>query len=295
MENVLCNLCGNDDYKVLYDSTGPIEKKKGEYSASSSHILTDRVVQCKHCNLIYINPRPVGEAIVEDYADAVDETYVSQSRGRLKTFEEGVSLIEKYVPKGKLLDVGAAAGFFVYAAQMRGWKAQGVEPSRWLVGWGKKNLQVALESGTLEEKKYPEGSFDVVTFWDVLEHVPDPLASLKEANRVLRKGGVVAINYPNIASNMAKLAGRKWWFLLSVHLWYFTPETIQKMLEKAGYEVFYTKRHWQKLSLGYLVYRIKPYNKFLHGILDKVVGGLGLQDRQITYYASQTLVLARKK
>ncbi|MBI5035942.1 class I SAM-dependent methyltransferase [Candidatus Micrarchaeota archaeon] len=296
MEHVKCNLCGADDYRVVYAAVDKVSAKgEGGYSAASTELLTDQVVQCNKCGLIYLDPRPKSEKVVDDYSNAVDEKYVSQSKGRLRTFEKCAEFVEKYSKKGKILDVGAAAGFFVHTAQKRGWQAEGIEPSKWMVEWGKNNLKANLRAGTLEKAKYPADYFDVVTYWDVLEHVPDPMASLKEANRILKKGGLVVVNYPDIASNLAKAAGRKWWFLLSVHLYYFTPDSISKMLEAAGFEVVKTKRHWQKLSLGYLVERVKPYNKLLYKVADKFVKALNIGDRQITYYLSQRLVLARKK
>jgi len=297
-EYLPCNLCGADDYTVVYHATPPEARKvtSDNYSAASFHILEDQVVKCNKCGFLYINPRPKSEMIVKGYSDAVDETYVSQSEGRLATFKEGLARIEKAYPrKGRILDVGCAAGFFVKTAKEGGWDAYGVEPSRWLAEWGNNNFGLNLKSGTLEEAEYPNNYFDVVTLWDVLEHVPDAAATLREIRRILKPGGLVVVNYPNIGSNLAKVFGRKWWFLLSVHLYYFTPHTIKAMLERNGYELVVHKHHYQKLKMGYLVFRVKPYSNALYKVLNPLVNKLGLADKDVTYYASQSLAIGKKK
>ncbi len=297
LEYIKCNLCGKDDYKVLYPAV-PMEKRDivKEYSASSAEILKDQVVKCNNCGFVYINPRPKAEQIVEGYSAAQDELYASQAAGRLATFRSSVKKIEKFCPsKGKILDVGAACGFFLKVAKDSGWNVYGVEPSKWMATWGNEHYVVNITPGTLEAAHFPDNYFDVVTYMDVLEHVPDAKASLKEAHRILKPGGLLAVNYPNFGSKLAKLAGRKWWFLLSVHLWYFTPHTIKEMLKQTGFEPLAHKRHFQKLNFGYMAMRVKPYNNFLGNFLEKAFKLTGLSDKQLMYYASQSLVIARKK
>ncbi|MFH1780351.1 MAG: class I SAM-dependent methyltransferase [Candidatus Micrarchaeota archaeon] len=297
-KNVKCNLCGADDYKVIFKAkpTDEVEMDK-VFSASGHDFLKEQVVKCKKCGFVYINPQIKGDDVVKGYSDAVDSDYVSQSEGRMDTFKDCLNIVNKlYKKKGKLLDVGSAAGFFVKVAEDDGWDAHGIEPSRWLVNWGKTNLKLKnAKAGTLEEGKYPNDFFDVVTLWDVLEHVPDPSATLKEINRILKPGGMVFINYPNYGSSLSKISGRRWWFLLSIHLYYFTPKTISAILEKTGFKPVFYKRHWQKLALGYLVYRVEPYNKTLSRFLVKAVKKLGLADKKVSYYASQALVAGLKK
>lgn len=235
------------------------------------------------------------DKIIKGYADSRDEKYVSQAEGRLKTFQKCLDIVEKYAPKrGRILDVGCAAGFFLKIAKERGWQTDGVEPSKWLANWGNKKYGLKIRTGTFRNAKFFSNHFDAVTMWDVLEHTPDPSAEIREAYRVLKKDGLLVVNFPNIGSKLAKIAGSRWWFLLSVHLWYFTPDTLTKMLEKNGFRVMRIKRHFQQLSLGYLVFRVKPYSKLLYKFLDAFVNAFGLQNIQVNYYASQSVVLARK-
>jgi 2-polyprenyl-3-methyl-5-hydroxy-6-metoxy-1,4-benzoquinol methylase len=194
-----------------------------------------------------------------------------------------------------LLDVGAAAGYFVKVAQDDGWMAQGVEPSRWMAKYAKEKLDVKVQPGVIQDHKFKSESFDAITYWDVLEHVPNPLSDLKKTNKLLRKGGTLIVNYPDFDSLPAKIFKRKWWFILSIHLWYFTPQTITKLLNKAGFKVIKIQPHYQALELGYLTYRLKAYTELGYKILLLVFRVLGLLKFNLPYYAGQTMVIARKK
>ncbi len=301
-EEVPCNLCGSTSYRLLYagkiknDPAMSLEALKEDYSASSNMVTNDCIVKCDQCGLIFINPRPRIEGIIECYAQAVDERYVSQAKGRLATFRRSMGLIGKYAKqKGKILDVGTAVGFFLKVAKDEGWETYGVEPSKWMSEYGNNHLGVDIRRGTLEDAKFPDNYFDVVTMWDVLEHTGNPMATLKEANRVLKKGGLLVVNFPNIGDIFARMFGYKWWFILSVHLYYFTPHTLSAMLARSGFEVKSCKPHFQRLSLGYLLHRLKPYSRFLYIFLNKWTRMMKLENTEIIYYASQANIIAVKE
>lgn len=233
--------------------------------------------------------------IVNAYSDSQDELYVSQAQGRIATFLKSLKFVEHYAPaKGRILDVGAAAGFFLYAAKSVGWETYGVEPSKWMANWGNTKYAVNIQPGVLCGSKYDCDFFDVVTMWDVLEHTADPMSELRETNRILKKDGVLIINYPNIGSTWARLAGSKWWFLLSVHLYYFTHKTITKYLAANGFAVVKISRYMQTLSLEHLFAMFGLYNQFLSKLGIKIVKALKINNWQIPYYASQANVVARK-
>ncbi len=299
MENVECNICGKDDYIVIYkakyseieDEDALVEK----FKSSGDELLIDQVVKCNNCKLIYINPRIRPDLVVKGYSLGEDPDFVSQARGREITFVKSLKLIEKYAKKGRVLDVGTAGGSFLHVAKKRGWEVYGVEPSKWLCDWGKQNYGIDIKPGTIYDGKFEDDFFDMVSLWDVLEHVPNPKKELLEINRVLKKDGVLVVNYPDIGSWLSKAMGRKWIFLLSVHLFYFTRRTIKKILRDSGFEVVLIKPHFQKLSLGYLIHRMEQYNKPLSKVSGKVVNVLGLNNFQIAYWLGQTLVISKKK
>jgi len=298
LEYIKCNYCNSDSYSTVYKAKYEKEKVsdlKEKFKSSSDEILIDQVVKCNNCGLIYINPRLKQNLIVQGYSEGSDENFVSQAKGRELTFEKSLRLIEKYSKKGKILDIGTAGGSFLQVAKKNGWKVYGIEPNKWLCNWSKKHYGLDVKPGTLSDYKFEDAYFDVVTLWDVLEHVSDPKNLLKEINRILKKDGLLVINYPDIESLIAKFMGRKWVFFLSVHLFYFTPKTIKKMLKLTGFETLLIKKHYQKLALGYLMFRIHVYSKLLHKIGSKVVKLTNIKNLQIPYWLGQTLILSRKK
>lgn len=295
IEYVSCNICGSVDYSIVYDGIpdeegSPVEK----YKSSGNQISNDRVVKCARCGLIFVNPRLNSKFIVKGYSEGSDEKFVSQAKGREITFNRSLKLIEKYSKPGKILDVGTAGGSFLHVAKKRGWEVYGIEPNKWLCNWGKNNYGIDIKPGTIFDYKYPDGFFDVITLWDVLEHVPDPKKVLVECNRILKKGGLLIVNYPDIDSLAARMMGKKWVFLLTVHLFYFTPKTIRKILGVTNFRVVRIKKHFQTLSFGYLVMRMEPYSKFLHKIASMFVNLTRTGNIQIPYWLGQTLVIARK-
>ena len=296
LEYVPCNLCGSTDYKIMYQPTKKDYDPSEIFSASGGVMGTQQIVKCNHCGLVYVNPRVKNEIVVNAYSDAVDELYVSQAEGRQKTFNNGLKLVEKYVPqRGTILDVGCAAGFFLNVAKKAGWQTYGIEPSKWMSDWGNKKFNVNIKNGTLKDAKLQDEFFDVVTMWDVLEHTSDPMGELAEVNRILKKDGILIINFPNVASKLARVAGGKWWFFLSVHLYHFSPRSMSMMLAKNDFEVIKFSRHYQTLSLEHLVKMVGLYSKGVSKLGLKVINGLSIEDWLIPYYASQANVIAKKK
>jgi 2-polyprenyl-3-methyl-5-hydroxy-6-metoxy-1,4-benzoquinol methylase len=297
LETVPCNLCGSEDcdtvYPPRYEDARPDEISQS-FRSSGDEVLIDRLVRCRKCGLLYLNPRLRQDLILEGYSSGTDETFISQIAGRERTFSKSLDLIERLAPqKGRILDIGTAGGSFLGVAARRGWNVYGCEPSRWLAEWGRKHYNIAIHPGTVFDMDLEEGSFDVVTFWDVLEHTPDPVAVLKKCHSLLRPDGLLVVNYPDINSSISRLMGRRWVFLLSVHLYYFTGHTIADVLKKSGFNVVLQKRHWQILELGYIFYRMNPYIPGLGNILSKAIKAIGMESVQIPYWMGQMLVIAR--
>ena len=295
-EEVSCNLCGSRRTKVKYQGTTDpdTEKLLTSYSASGNFVSKETLVECSDCNLIYTSPRLRKDLILKSYTEAEDPTYVSQADGRIKSFERCMDAVEEFKKGGSILDIGAAAGFFLKVAKERGWKTFGIEPSKYLSDYGNKNYGVNITCGTLESAPAPKEKLDCITLWDVLEHTFDPKQVLKTCNSYLKDDGIVVINYPNIGNLLAKMAGKNYWFILSVHLYYFVPKTIKAMLEATGFEVVSSKPHFQWLQLGYLTYRLEAYLPAPAKLMGRLFKSLSVDQMLIPYFAAQTRVIARK-
>ncbi len=295
-EYVPCNLCGSTQYRVIIKPTVTDVDPATVMSAAGGIRGTQQIVRCTQCGLAYVNPRLRSADVVQAYEQARDELYVQGAAGRAHTFARGARMLERWRrPPGRLLDVGCAAGFFVQQAQQRGWDARGVEPCAWLVEWGRAHVTPALQAATLRDARIPDASLDVVTMWDVLEHVPDPLGELCECARVLKPGGLLVINFPDFSSLSARLAGRHWWFLLSNHLFYFSRRVMRAYLERAGFSVQAFRMHWQVLPLGHLANIFHIYSPGIARFGTRVLSALRLAHLPFPYCAGQTNVVAIKQ
>jgi SAM-dependent methyltransferase len=298
MEHVPCFLCGADDPDVLYEARHAHDDGEDlvqKFRASGDELLIDRLVQCRQCSFQYINPRLRGDLILTSYSQGDDPAYVSQLGARERTFFRSLRDIEKLSGgTGKLLDIGTAAGAFVAVARSQGWDAEGCEPNRWLAEWGSRHYGIRIRPGSVFEQSYEPGTFDVITLWDVIEHTLNPREVLERCRELLKPGGVLIVNYPDAGSWIARMLGRKWPFLTSVHLYYFDRGTIREMLQGTGFAVESIKPHVQWLELDYILMRGAVVSEWISRAARAVVGGVGASRTQVPYWLGQTFVAARR-
>jgi len=204
------------------------------------------IVQCRNCNLAFLNPRPSQEEITNYYPDEyyVDAKEWNIQRSNVKELQNRLDYVAKYCGSrrpGKLLDIGIFNGAFVSYALNSGWDAYGLDPSLKAISLAKKTVpNERLFHGYLESSPFPPNTFDVVTLWEVLEHTMDPINVLKTVRDVISSKGIIVISVPNFASLESHLFG-KYWNGLDVprHLYHFTTPTLAKMLEKVGLKTIF--------------------------------------------------------
>ncbi|MDP2949645.1 MAG: class I SAM-dependent methyltransferase [Chloroflexota bacterium] len=295
---VRCVCCHSQKYQVLYEDnhqTGVPSSALAAYSISSRQFgRHGRLVRCQKCGLVYMNPRPTQQALLDSYGAMVDEYYLVEESARLATLEHTLRTIEP-LAKGRLLEVGCATGYFLKIAREHGWEVLGVEPCRWAADLASQRFGLPVLPGTLESAALPDNHFDVVAMLDLIEHLHDPLTTLARAHHVLRDGGLLVMSTPNVGSLLAGLLRGRWWCIMDEHLNYFSPKTMGLILQKTGFSLLKVQSYPRSFSLGYWTDRIYRWNRPLGGVLSGVVGAFNLQQRSLWLdLHDQMMVIVRK-
>ena len=216
-----------------------ITVKDHSVSGETFELLLDEELQ-----LLKTHPQPALENLGRYYES---EDYISHTDGKRSMFEklyhavkqkalsDKIKLVRRFVPsKGKLLDIGAGTGDFLAIAEIAGWEATGFEPSA-------KAKAIAEKKGitfTESTEALPDHSFDAITMWHVLEHVPDVQAQIAELKRLLKPNGVLVVAVPNFNSYDAKHYGPFWAaYDVPRHLWHFSQTAVKKLFGANGMEV----------------------------------------------------------
>src|SRR3989344_4132318 len=198
--------------------------------------------QCRTCDFVFVHPHPTLPPPLynEDYFSGATQGfgYTNYDQDKIpmrSTFNRYLDYLEMYTPaRGMLLDVGAATGFFLDLARARNWRTQGIEISEYAAAQAREK-GLSVTTGTIENPALAENFFDVLTMWDVIEHVPDPKATLARAAKLLKPGGLLAINTPHGGSLMARLLKthcHQW--VPPEHLYFFSPKNFARLLEPLG-------------------------------------------------------------
>lgn len=301
MEFVPCNLCRSKENVLLYPSTiepaAHIEDHSAFRCTSTGYGKHHAIVKCVRCGLVFANPRNHGQEVLEMYTKVEDPLYFEERQGRVITFEKHLRPLHQIVgpPNGrKLLDVGAHIGVFVEIANQAGWQATGLEPSRWSVEMARQ-LGTKLIEGTLATSNLPQDYFDVVTLWDVIEHLSDPMAEIEHVFRALKPGGWVVIHTMNIESLFAKLMGAKWPWFMEMHLYYFSEQTMRNLLEAANFQWKLSQTQGRYLRLGYLVSRLEPFAHHLAMALGKLIRTVQLETMPVAINLGDLITVYAQK
>jgi 2-polyprenyl-3-methyl-5-hydroxy-6-metoxy-1,4-benzoquinol methylase len=236
LEYVDCNLCHADDTETLFEGRDRLHGLPGAFP----------VVQCRHCGLVYLNPRPTQEDIVEYYPESYEPhvffEQIRHSRVARLDYYYGLGkrrrAIERLSQVGRLLDMGCGSGGFLYYMREHGWEVSGQEISRSAADYARRQLGLDITLGGLKEAHFPGHTYDVVTLWNVLEHLPDPASSLVQIRGLVEPAGLLVIAVPNLGSWDAELFGPAWvGYDVPRHLYTFSRATLNKLLSKTGFRI----------------------------------------------------------
>lgn len=222
-EWVDCRLCGSRDFKRLFVA----ERSRRQ------------VVRCRGCGLVFYNPQPSPAQAAALYStDYFEGDFpAAGADAQVRLAHRRLERIEREVRMGRLLDVGCGRGRFLAAALERGWKAVGLDVSPAAAAMARSASGAPVFEGELTADRPTElEPVDVLTLWDVLEHLADPVAALAAAPRWLKPGGLLFVQTQNVNSIAAAWLGSRWEQFVEFHLYHFSSSTLRAALERSGFE-----------------------------------------------------------
>jgi SAM-dependent methyltransferase len=239
MTPVPCQVCGHADIRPLYPVSDKNQGVPGTWA----------IAACMGCGLGRLDPMPNAATVATFYRDVFYAQDGQRFRPWVEDLRRGLSglrglRLRRMLPAGsRVLDFGAGSGHFADSMRMHGWDAVAHDPFN-------NTAQVATnaedETAGRIALAYPDGHFDAVTLWYVIEHLLDPRGALREFHRVLRPGGVLVLSQQDFSSVQARVFKARWLFLDPPrHLFQFTPATLGRMAAEEGFTV----RHVSSASL----------------------------------------------
>jgi 2-polyprenyl-3-methyl-5-hydroxy-6-metoxy-1,4-benzoquinol methylase len=269
-QGLSCAFCGSADAELVLEKTinGP------------GALLPLRLLRCRSCDLVRTEPQLTAPALEpyyrEEYWGGIETEDLNWIRRdqRYRT-----AFLHQFRSEGSVLDVGCGLGFFLRALDPHRWDRFGVEPMPVPYREAARSLGAdRIVNHELTAAGFPAAKFDAITFWDSLEHLPNPRAVLQEARRLLRPGGIVLIGLPNFASYQARHF-REDWFALSLphHLYHYTEASLTKLLEGCGFRVRLVEDRTG----------LENYHALKHSLLNRMTRLHGSRRGRLLYYAAK--------
>ena len=214
---MICLVCGNKNEKEF-----------------TQYLSLDYLSQCQKCGMVFMSEIKQAENYYQDktsreFDSAKQNTRFRNCCNRLGEFKNFLNR------RMNILDVGCNEGSFLKVARDAGYKITGLEPNTKLVEYARGQGLPVIE-GTLEDFR-PEQDFDVITLFNVLEHLKEPKAALDKVRSLLAPAGFLVLEIPNIGSFLAKKMKEDWEMITIEHFFYFSPKTIQSFLNNCGFKV----------------------------------------------------------
>lgn len=298
MKNHKCPLCKAIQSKIIYPAKNQIGLTVEDFAVTKTSVKKLEVLECTNCSIVYSVPL---KEVFPHYSEVIDENYEKDKGIREREFKIAFETMQNFIPssakKVRVLDIGCLTGIFLdYVRKSNNkYDCYGAEPSKWAVKICRQK-KLKIKQGYFEKLKYPKNYFNLVTLFDCIEHVEDPGRVIQKACSILQKDGLLVMSTPNIDSVFHKIFKKYFWFIEAMHLFYFSPKTITRLLNKNNVEVLTIKKHYKCLTLGYAIQRIIiNLNTFIKFIPPSIVNWSILNRPQIKFYAGQMLVIARKR
>jgi 2-polyprenyl-3-methyl-5-hydroxy-6-metoxy-1,4-benzoquinol methylase len=237
-ETIRCNVCGSTSSEPLFAGPDRLHGNAGTFS----------LVRCNDCGVIRQNPRLTWDSLKTFYPDddyVAYREWMEESDGKLSEKIRGYGVwkwlrsIERWKPGGRMLDIGCGTGAFLREAKRSGrWQLEGLEPNHYAAEFVGRRLGIPIHNSTFLETILPQEFYDVITMWNVLEHLQSPVDSIRYVRRLLKNSGWFVFSIPNVDGLDARVAKKYWvgWDLPR-HLYLFPRHQLRQILAENGFIV----------------------------------------------------------
>ncbi len=234
-----CPVCGDaDDSRVFAEAAYDLSKL-GEHAFASRKVpeyMHYRLVQCPTCDLVYASPVPAAESLVRAYGEAAYDSG-AEAACAARTYGR---ILKPYLSRlpdlGMAIDVGAGDGAFLTELADAGFEsAMGVEPSAAPIAAASPRVRPWIRHGAFREEEYPAGEASLITCFQTLEHLPDPMEFCRAAFRLLKPGGALLVVDHDYRHVVNRALGRRSPILDIEHLQLFSRRSMVEMLRRCGF------------------------------------------------------------
>ena len=192
------------------------------------------LTKCKKCNFTFSKKSPTENELLNHYNNYGRSDYLSPIT--IKRYNELLDNFEMYKKTNKILDVGCGIGYFLFEAKKRGWRVYGTEYTDSAVRICKEK-GILINKGKLDINNYQLESFDIITSFEVIEHINNPLEEISNFKNLLRLGGLAYVTTPNFNSLSRHILKSKYNVITyPEHLSYYSPRTLKKLFKKTGFK-----------------------------------------------------------
>lgn len=254
-----CDWCGSDEYTIIMESRDYLTDMPGKF----------QFVKCDQCGLLRQNPRLDWVDLLKYYPEDFPShrQQISEIPSKVQRLNKRyglwkrIRIINKYKSSGNWLDVGSGTGRILQEAQTWDqWQLFGLEPIPHLAEYTRNKLNIPVYPLSFEEYQSDGIRFDVITMWDVLEHLPAPAAGIQKVADLLNEGGYFIFTIPNVNSIWRKVFKRSWiGYELPRHLYLYPPNVLREMLESSGLNI--VEKKCIAGSHGTLMLDLRRWNK----------------------------------
>ncbi len=295
-----CKLCGSDTNNFLYRVPDLWFQRSDVFAIYR---------QCSECGLVFKDTELSKTDAQISFPIGIREKGKS-SLGFWIGLEARRKIVTRFKKSGKILDIGCGTGVFLYhlSRKNNSWEVIGVEPDKLSAEYGKQKYGINIIPEKFEDVLFSGEKFDVITLWDVIEHVEEPEKVLLKSNELLKEDGILVLRTPNLDSVDSKIFKDAWaGFDSPRHLYVFKKSHINLLLNKADFEVLLMTSHiggYQNFvkSIRFLLNKrnVKPYQKFIVlGILNllpiKVIGYIAYNLFTRNINGSELTICAKKR